>query len=254
MSGQYFIKRGDQVFGPYEPSKVREFARTGRISREDFVGAARAGPWAQAFKVKGLFPVDPSAPPPPPVVDSSGRVGESAPPSASSVVASVSASAVAAASDYVGQSLIPGEREIFRTRLHWIAFVPFTLPIATGIAALLVSLIVRDIAQWGLQAVGALLVLTGGIGLILAAIRWKTSEFAVTTHRAVMKTGAISRSTSDLFLNKIDSIALSQTLFGRLLGYGSVLITVSVQRNTYPFIAQPMEFVQAVQRQQALKS
>ncbi len=253
MASQYFVKRGDQVFGPYESSKVRELARTRRVARDDFVGPSRSGPWVQACKVKGLFPIDPPAVPPSPMVESPTRATGSANPTAVTAVSSASTSAFTVATDYVGQSLIPGEREVFRTRLHWIAFVPFTVPIASGVMTLLMSLIMSDIAQWGLQAMGAVLILVGGVGLALAVIKWRTSEFAVTTHRAIIKTGVISRNTSDLFLNKIDSIALSQTLFGRMFGYGSVLITVSVQRNTYPLIDRPMEFVRAVQRQQALR-
>lgn len=47
-------------------------------------------------------------------------------------------------------------------------------------------------------------------------------EFAVTNQRVIVKVGLISRTTVELNLGKLETVAVDQSLLGRLLGYGSV--------------------------------
>jgi uncharacterized membrane protein YdbT with pleckstrin-like domain len=71
------------------------------------------------------------------------------------------------------------------------------------------------------------LLLVVGIGLIFliwALIRYKTTEFAVTDRRIIAKTGLISRSTVELFLDKVEALHVEQSVPGRLLDFGTVTI------------------------------
>jgi uncharacterized membrane protein YdbT with pleckstrin-like domain len=71
------------------------------------------------------------------------------------------------------------------------------------------------------------LLLVVGIGLIFliwAWIRYKTTEFAVTDRRIIAKTGLISRSTVELFLDKVEALHVEQSVPGRLLDFGTVTI------------------------------
>ena len=71
------------------------------------------------------------------------------------------------------------------------------------------------------------LLLVIGIGLIFliwAWIRYKTTEFAVTDRRIIAKTGLISRSTVELFLDKVEALHVEQSVPGRLLDFGTVTI------------------------------
>jgi membrane protein YdbS with pleckstrin-like domain len=251
----YFIRRGDKVAGPCDVHRLRQLVQEGRVVAGDLLAKSKSGPWVPVKAVRGLFPASepaatasPSIPTPPQAFSHSGKATHPESPQSPHAVSAV-------LDGYVHSSMIPGEREVFRTRLHWIAFMPHAVSIGLGIGFLGTSfLLFPSVPRYALQAIGALMVLIGAVGLALAYLRWKSSEFAVTSHRAVMKTGAISRTTSELFISKIDSIGLSQTLLGRLLNYGSVSITVSVQLNRYVLIARPLDFVQAVQRQQSVHS
>ena len=71
------------------------------------------------------------------------------------------------------------------------------------------------------------LLLVVGIGLIFliwAYIRYKTTEFAVTDRRIIAKTGLISRSTVELFLDKVEALHVDQSVWGRLLDFGTIII------------------------------
>ena len=71
------------------------------------------------------------------------------------------------------------------------------------------------------------LLLVVGVGLVLLAWAWirhATTEFAVTDKRIIAKTGLISRSTVELFLDKVEALHVDQSVPGRLLGYGTITI------------------------------
>jgi uncharacterized membrane protein YdbT with pleckstrin-like domain len=64
----------------------------------------------------------------------------------------------------------------------------------------------------------------GLVLLIWAWIRYTTTEFAVTDKRIIAKTGLISRSTVELFLDKVEALHVDQSVPGRLLDFGTITI------------------------------
>src|SRR4051812_41880888 len=87
------------------------------------------------------------------------------------------------------------------------------------------------ISKWSLwpQLVfGALLIPLFGAGLLLwlwAWIAYTTTELAITNKRVIAKTGLVQRRTTEMFLEKIESIQVDQSIFGRLFNFGSILIS-----------------------------
>lgn len=74
---------------------------------------------------------------------------------------------------------------------------------------------------------GVILLPVFGLGLVFlvwAFIRYKTTEFAVTDKRLIAKTGLISRSTVEMFLDKVESLHVEQSVLGRMLDFGTVSI------------------------------
>jgi uncharacterized membrane protein YdbT with pleckstrin-like domain len=69
---------------------------------------------------------------------------------------------------------------------------------------------------------------TLGIALLAALYEWirlRSIEQGVTNRRVVRKTGIISRETEELRLGSIETVELRQSTWGRLLGYGDVVLT-----------------------------
>jgi uncharacterized membrane protein YdbT with pleckstrin-like domain len=80
---------------------------------------------------------------------------------------------------------------------------------------------------WHLILFGVIL-LPVGIGLILliwAYIRFKTTELAITNKRVIAKSGFISRHTIELNINRVESLQVSQSLFGRIFNFGTLIIS-----------------------------
>ena len=147
---------------------------------------------------------------------------------------------------YVDKNLLPQETVVYRTRLHWIVYVPAMLWVILALLAFAGS---AKLQQWDTgKYVGAVLLL---VGVLLAFIRWiqvASSEFAVTTKRVVIKVGLIRRHSVELLLRQVEGIGVEQGIMGRIFGYGS--ITVAGTGGTKEFfrqIAQPLEFRRQVQ-------
>ena len=87
-----------------------------------------------------------------------------------------------------------------------------------------------EVSLWSLApriALGVVLLPLVGLGLVFLVWAWilyKTTEFAVTDKRVIAKTGLISRNTVEMFLDKVESLHVEQTVMGRLFDFGTVTI------------------------------
>jgi uncharacterized membrane protein YdbT with pleckstrin-like domain len=64
-----------------------------------------------------------------------------------------------------------------------------------------------------------------GIYQLMRSWLWSANtEIIVTSRRVIYKTGFISRNTVEMNLDKVESVLVQQTLVGRMLDYGAVVI------------------------------
>jgi uncharacterized membrane protein YdbT with pleckstrin-like domain len=144
---------------------------------------------------------------------------------------------------YVGSNLLEGERVVYRTRLHWKLFV------APVLFALVVSIPLAWIGLYGTWNAFAWIPLGLAILWFLAAlIKRQTSEFVVTNKRVLMKLGVFTVRSIELLLSKVEAITVHQSLTGRLLGYGDIVLTGSGgTMEPFAAIQSPLTFRNAVQ-------
>jgi uncharacterized membrane protein YdbT with pleckstrin-like domain len=124
---------------------------------------------------------------------------------------------------YIEGALIPGEKILHQGRVSWWAV-------------------------WHLIALG-ILFLVIGVGLVFLAWAWirvKSTELAITNKRVIAKFGFISRNTVEIAIPKVESIQVQQTLMGRLLDYGTLIISgTGTAHAPIPSIAEPLAFRRA---------
>lgn len=98
----------------------------------------------------------------------------------------------------------------------------------------------------GLLVLGLLLLPLFGVGLLFllaAFIRYKTTELAITNKRVIAKFGFISRRTVELNITKVESIQVDQSILGRVLDYGSLVLSgAGNPQAPIPGISNPMTF------------
>ena len=102
---------------------------------------------------------------------------------------------------------------------------------------------------WHLIAAGVLLLPAFGLGLIfliIAFVRYKSVELAVTTKRIIVKHGFVRRQTVEINLDKVESIQVEQGLLGRLFNYGTLIVSgTGTSHAPLTGIAEPMGFRKA---------
>lgn len=102
---------------------------------------------------------------------------------------------------------------------------------------------------WHLIALGIVLLPALGIGLVflvMAYVRYKTTELAITTRRVIVKSGFIRRSTVEININKVESIQVDQAVLGRIFNFGTLMISgAGSPQAPITGISDPMEFRKA---------
>ena len=102
---------------------------------------------------------------------------------------------------------------------------------------------------WYLLALGLVLLPVFGVGLIvwgIAYIRIQSTEIAVTTKRLIVKRGFIRRSTIEINIHKVESIQIDQEMIGRLLNYGTLVISgTGTSHAPITGVAEPMAYRKA---------
>jgi len=122
---------------------------------------------------------------------------------------------------YLDRILQPGEQVIATGRKHWVIYAP-------GVAVLVLAIVLEAlrIVLPGIELLLQILAIVVAVFAIVLLFRewfaqW-TTEIVVTNRRVVYKRGFISRYTRETNMEKIESVAVDQTLPGRLLDYGTI--------------------------------
>ena len=144
---------------------------------------------------------------------------------------------------YVTKNLLQGETIAFRTKLHWKLFIVPALIVCLVLLPLTYLAVTSDTKPLVLLPLMVALVV-----LFPAYIQRFSSEFAVTNKRIIMKVGVLTTRSYELLLSKIEGIAVTQPLLGKLFGYGSIVVTGSGgTQEPFANIQRPLEFRRAVQ-------
>jgi uncharacterized membrane protein YdbT with pleckstrin-like domain len=145
---------------------------------------------------------------------------------------------------YIDDILQPGEKVLYSTNAHWIFYLP-------AFAVWAVAVILLALTRFTVNENLVLLCLGSAAVVALVALYWSmsawfhrwTTETDVTNLRVVHKTGFIKRDTFEMSLDKVESVDVSQSIFGRILNYGNVTILgVGEGKKTIKTIASPLAF------------
>jgi uncharacterized membrane protein YdbT with pleckstrin-like domain len=145
---------------------------------------------------------------------------------------------------YIDDILQPGEKVLYSSNLHWVVYWKGILGWITAAVLLVLS---GQTLNPTLTASG--LIASGVVGLVAAYFtviawfrRW-TTETDVTTLRVVHKEGFITRKTFEISIDKVASVSVNQSIPGRILNYGDVVIeNMGDDQEVIKLIASPIAF------------
>jgi membrane protein YdbS with pleckstrin-like domain len=154
---------------------------------------------------------------------------------------------------YAEKNLAPGESILYKARYHWV-FYRFTIIVLVLSAALGVSALYARRAQAGdevgrpLAYIAAAFVVLALLAFLVRRFRASQDEFVVTNRRVIRKVGFYAREIQQAPLEKVQDISVKQGVFGRMLGYGTVIVETASEKGmlVFPAIASPEGFRNAV--------
>jgi uncharacterized membrane protein YdbT with pleckstrin-like domain len=123
---------------------------------------------------------------------------------------------------YIERILQPGETLVYSGRIHWVVYGPAILLALVALGILTqanagptgLAWLIASIAFW----------LAAGAAFVSAWFKRWTTEIDLTDRRIVYKRGFIRRHTVEMNMDKVESVDVDQSIFGRLLNYGDVTI------------------------------
>lgn len=166
---------------------------------------------------------------------------------------------------YIKSSLIQNESVVAKATHHWILhFTYFRRLILwsalAGTAAYFHQSIGRFIAELteyevpmsaaanGILIISLLFILLRVWKYISSLLWLRSTEYAVTNRRVIMKSGLIRRNTFEVLLTQLETVAVHQGLFGRMLGYGIFSLTgTGGSRGTWRAISNPLQFKKQIE-------
>jgi uncharacterized membrane protein YdbT with pleckstrin-like domain len=144
---------------------------------------------------------------------------------------------------YVDSQLLSGEQVIYRAHMSRLLFLP-----AIGVAAFAVA---AGIVTAYVPSFWPTVVVLAGIAALVFLGEWllyKTSEFAVTDRRVIIKVGWVRRRTLETMLGKIEALEVQQSVLGRMFNFGTITVTgTGGTQETFDPIGAPLEFRKQVQ-------
>ena len=158
---------------------------------------------------------------------------------------------------YVEKHLIEGETIIYETRLHWIVLVvPILVGLLfglTGVAMFVLSARApadKSVASQSMTILGAACLAIALIFIVRGILMRNATEMTVTNKRVFVKVGLAARRTIELLLSRVESIGVEESVTGRMLGYGRVIVHgTGGTPEVFNLIAHPLEFRTQVQQQ-----
>ncbi len=153
---------------------------------------------------------------------------------------------------YADSLLSTGERVVHRVRQHWLVLVwGARLPIVAIIAALLLLVLSANVDgafRTLLSLLTAVLFLGGLAFLAWATLRFLNTEFVLTNRRVVQVEGVVNKRATDSSLEKINDAVLTQSIFGRIFGFGDLDILTAAEAGIERFrmLVDPIGFKRAM--------
>jgi hypothetical protein len=135
---------------------------------------------------------------------------------------------------YIDSMLASGEQPLKRDHQHWFVLVADSRYGILAILAAIGLLVLRAAANVTGQAdalIGwiVLALVVGGLAYIgWQILRYLNEEYVVTSRRVLQLEGVINKRVTDSSLEKINDAVLTQSLFGRIFGFGDLdILTAS---------------------------
>ncbi|HNQ92577.1 MAG TPA: PH domain-containing protein [Alphaproteobacteria bacterium] len=179
---------------------------------------------------------------------------------------------------YVQQVLSADEKLIYVARFHWFYDVQAIMAIVWGVFFSLSLLISVEVlieslpVKWGdfllsdpltpddgwlaivrkmhpvIKLAALLIFLLGVLRFAQMMVIKVTTEICVTSNRIIYKRGLIARNVGEMSIDRIESVSVHQSFWGRIFDFGRLIIHgMGVGEMIMPNLAEPIRFRKAIE-------
>ena len=219
---QFLIRHEGRELGPYSEAEVSNRLRTAEVAPSDLALAQGTTEWRPLSAFAEFAQFAPPIPQPVPGSLPKDHLGS-----------------------YTAATLQTDEKPLHQTTIHWMAL---SGSVIGAVLSLIVIVPIAMFAAWkDFYWAWFLVVIPVGI-LVSASVTIRTSELVITDRRVLIKVGFIQRHTFEMFISKIESVAVFQSMLGRVFDYGTVTIRgTGGSSESFATIAAPLQFRDAIQ-------
>jgi len=150
--------------------------------------------------------------------------------------------------EYVQKQLGASEKILYTERHHWIFFVAEMIKWILFAVAVLALVIVLKV--WWLPDAGwvwwlLLVFIIPAVRIVWGFLSWLMNLYVLTNRRVIEATGVLSKRVADSSLEKLTDIVLKQSILGRALNYGDIIVLTAAAGagiSELKQIRRPVEF------------
>ncbi len=158
---------------------------------------------------------------------------------------------------YKQENLGSGEKLVYETHKHaivlikaaaqWILLFIVALVFAVFINSQSTSTTPGDFFATAKPIILLICLLAGFVSFVafgIAYLFWQSEHYVITNERVIQGAGIINKQESSTALDKVNDIQTHQTLLGRMLGYGTVLLQTGNDTgdNNMDYLKKPFDF------------
>lgn len=132
---------------------------------------------------------------------------------------------------YLRKSLMAGEQALLEAHLHWVNYTQAYLLLALSVVMLILGIVILPCL------VGVPVFLIWGLA---AWLKSNSTQMLVTNKRVIFKDGIVGIHTEEIRNAKVESIEITQSVSGRLLGYATIHFSGTGNSDVFfPAVADP---------------
>lgn len=145
---------------------------------------------------------------------------------------------------YIEKSLMAGEHVVYEAEVHPVVY---RMPLLLAFIAIVQFVIPTEGTQLTMQIVFCIILLL--VAGVMAIKAHGGKRFVLTNKRLIAKKGILRHESLDLMLRRCEGVQLSQGLLGRMMNYGTVVVTTGEAMNLFQHIKDPITFSTQINQQ-----
>jgi len=155
---------------------------------------------------------------------------------------------------YIRKSLLDGEEIVYLTRRHKIIFTYPVIWLLLSVTLFVIKsvFVVKPEINTTLLVFSGIFLASAVIHALVIWIHYLSAEFGITNQRVIVKEGFLKRKTIEIFLKSVESVQVDQSIWGRLLNFGTVIVSgTGGVTDPLNMIRKPLDFKKQVQQRLA---